>query len=78
VRPYKAILAQMSKVKGKIELNIDLTSPLTSAIIAKIHDEMMREIEEDKDWQKLQELTEEDIINMEKNYHRGLDEKTNE
>lgn len=68
----------MSKVKGKIELNIDLTSPLTSAIIAKLHNEMMREIEEDKDWQKLQELTEEDIINMEKNYHRGLDEKTNE
>jgi hypothetical protein len=68
----------MSKVKGKIELNIDLTSPLTSAIIAKIHDEMMREIEGDESWHKLQELTEEDIINMEKNYHRGLDEKTNE
>lgn len=68
----------MSKVKRKIDPQLDLTSPLTSAIIAKLHNEMMREIEDDKDWQKLQELTEDDIIDMEKNYHRGLDEKTNE
>ena len=68
----------MSKVKEKIDSALDLSSPLTSAIISKLHGEMMREIEEDKDWQKLQELTEEDIIDMEKNYHRGLDENTNE
>lgn len=72
------ILAQMSKVKGKIELEIDFKSPLTHALVAKLHDEMMREIEEDEEWQKLTELTEDDVIDMEKNYHRGLDEKADE